>query len=70
MNKAFSPKNLVGAGFAMGAVILSLLIFETSILDDAFGIDIFAVLERKGYDVLMQVRGARQQSNDIMLVRI
>ena len=70
MNKAFSPKNLVGAGFAVGAILLSLLIFETSILEHTFGIDIFAVLERKGYDVLMQSRGARQQSNEIMLVKI
>jgi len=70
MINRLSLKNFVGVGFAIGAILLTVLMFETSILDDALGIDIFAVLERKGYDVLMQIRGARQQSNDIVLVKI
>ena len=70
MDKFLTRKNLVGAGFALGAVLLSFLLFSTPVLEATLGTDIFTSLERKGYDVLMQVRGARTSSNDVILVRL
>lgn len=59
-----------GALFGIATVLLTLVLFETSFLHDFLGKDVAQVLERKGYDALMAIRGQRDFAHDVVLIRI
>ena len=68
MNLSF--KKLTGALFALLAFLIALLFFETPVLHETLGSDIFRKLERTAQDVLLRARGTRDWTNRIMMIRI
>ncbi len=68
--KVFQKRNLVGAAFSLGTILLTLLLFQTPFLHVTVGTDIFQALERKVFDILLRARGERDHGQDVMLVRI
>ncbi|HWP81238.1 MAG TPA: adenylate/guanylate cyclase domain-containing protein [Bacteroidota bacterium] len=63
-------KSGVALGFALGTVILTYILFNTTLLLDTLGTDIFRNIEQKGYDALMRVRGERPHAGDVVMIRI
>jgi len=52
------------------AFLLILILFNTPFLYNTLGTAVFQTVERKVYDILLRVRGEREHSNDVVLVRI
>ncbi|MBI2618507.1 MAG: adenylate/guanylate cyclase domain-containing protein [Ignavibacteriales bacterium] len=63
-------KTLAGLGIATASFLLTVLLFRTPFTHETLGVNIFEALERKGPDLLMRIRGEREHTNNLMLVRI
>jgi len=70
ITKKFFQRRLVGALFAVATVALTVLLYDTNVVQEILGTSIFPALERRGFDVLMRVRGTRAHSEDIVLIKI
>jgi adenylate cyclase len=68
--KKFTWKQLTGVLIAVLTVILIELLFNTTIIPDIFGTNIFQAIERRSFDLLMQFRGVRPNAGDVIMIRI
>ncbi|MDE3058080.1 MAG: adenylate/guanylate cyclase domain-containing protein [Bacteroidota bacterium] len=69
MNKQLR-KALIGTAFAAGSVLLTLLLFQTNVVENIFGSNIFQALDKKAYDALIRARGERSHTSNVVIVKI
>ncbi len=61
-------KFALGIGCALLAVTLKALLFDTSLVDQLLGLNVFQAIELRGYDALMRLRGTRSMADDVVLI--
>jgi adenylate cyclase len=66
----FPWKRFAGAFIAIVTVILVELLFNTSLIQDTLGINIFPAIERRSFDLLMRARGIRENANNVVMIKI
>jgi adenylate cyclase len=66
----FAWKRLIGVFIALATVILIELLYNTQIIPDTLGTNIFQAIERRTFDLLMRFRGVRANSENIIMIKI
>ena len=66
----FVRRRLIGSLFALGTILLTIVLFDTSLIHDTVGTNIFSALERRGFDALTRIRGVRASANDVVLIKV
>ncbi len=70
IDRKFVQRRLIGAIIALATVVLTILLFDTPIVQETIGTGIFPGLEQRGFDILMRIRGNRAHGGDVILVKI
>lgn len=68
--KEFPWKRFAGAFIALVTVVLIELLFNTSIVPDTLGTNVFQAIERRSFDLLMRFRGVRANASNIIMINI
>jgi len=68
--KNISIKKLIFVFITILSLVLVEVLFSTSILYDTLGLSIFQAAENKGLDILMNLRGTRENKNDVVMIQI
>jgi adenylate cyclase len=68
--KKFSWKRLAGIFIALASVFVVEILFNTSIIPDTLGTNVFQAVERRSYDLLMRFRGVRANAGEIVMINI
>jgi len=61
---------LTGPTFSIAALLVTLVLFDTSFMYDTLGTSVFPAIEQRGYDILMRARGARESGQDVILIKL
>jgi len=70
IDKRFVRQYLIGPLFALVTVLFTYLLFDTSLVYTVTKTSVFPALERRGFDVLMRVRGTRESAKDVVLIKV
>ncbi len=68
--KKSSWKQFIGVFIAVITIIFVELLFNAAFVSKTLGTNFFAALERRSFDMLMRIRGVRENSQSVVMIKI